>query len=259
MTRLFEACQHQNEEIVDNALQCLREITTQEYESMTFYFEKICAATSALSKHPSMKVGAQAFEYWTTLVEDETERTQKGVNSIGYVRSCADSLIDMIIEGLCIINFDEDDDDEDWGHALSAACCLQKLSILIRNDVMDKIVSFASMNINSPNWKQRYSALVSLGSITEGPEKDKFLTVLSQALSSLIPLFEDKVPKVREALFWLMHRISEFHSEVFQDNGVSTELIPRILEGLKDRPRVSNQCCAAFEKLAEGQQPNSPE
>lgn len=131
MERLINACGHQNEEIVENALQCLREITTQEYESIQYYFDKICAVTSTLAKHPSSKVGAQAYEYWTTLVEDETERTQKGVSCMGYVRSCADNLLDLILEGLCIINFDEDDDDEDWGHALSAACCLQKLSILI--------------------------------------------------------------------------------------------------------------------------------
>lgn len=34
MERLFQACQHSNEEIVENALHCLREFTTQEYESM---------------------------------------------------------------------------------------------------------------------------------------------------------------------------------------------------------------------------------
>jgi hypothetical protein len=31
----------------------------------------------------------------------------------------------MILQGLLVINFEEDEDDDDWGHALSAACCLQ--------------------------------------------------------------------------------------------------------------------------------------
>lgn len=145
MERIFLACQNQNEEIVDNALQCLREFTTQEYESIQFYFMKICEVTAMCAKHPDIKVGAQAYEYWTTLVEDETERTTKGVTCMGYIQSCTESLIDLILEGLCIINFEEDEgDDDDWGHALSAACCLQKLSVLIKNDVVDKVVGFAA-------------------------------------------------------------------------------------------------------------------
>ena len=138
---------------------------------MQHYFTKICEATAALAKHSSPKVGAQAYEYWTTLVEDETERTLKGVECLGYIRSCSENLIQLILEGLCIINFEEDDDDEDWGHALSAACCLQKLALLIKNDVMAKVITFASANITQPNWKMKYAALIALGSITDGPDK----------------------------------------------------------------------------------------
>jgi len=81
------------------------------------------------------------------MVEDETERTLKGVLCLGYIRSCTDSLIQLLLEGLCIINFDEDEDDDDWGHALSAACCLQKLSLFIKNDILDQVINFASINI----------------------------------------------------------------------------------------------------------------
>lgn len=45
---------------------------------------------------------------------------------------------------MLIIDFDEEDDDDEWGHALSAACCLQKFSILLKNDVMDPVVSFVA-------------------------------------------------------------------------------------------------------------------
>jgi len=85
MERLFSACESPNEEIVDNALQCIREITTQEYECVQYYFTKICEVTARMCKHPSSKVGAQAYEYWTTLVEDETERTLKNVTCMGYI------------------------------------------------------------------------------------------------------------------------------------------------------------------------------
>jgi hypothetical protein len=74
-----------------------------------------------------------------------------------------------------IINFeDEDDDDDEFGHLMSSATTLQKLSILLKNDVMDPVINYVAANIMQPNWKQKYSALIALGSITEGPDKQKF-------------------------------------------------------------------------------------
>ena len=91
---------------------------------MQQYFTQICDATINGVNNTSDKVGARAFEYWTTLVEDETERLMKGLLCVNYIKGCADSLIDLILKGLAIITFDEDDDNEDWGHSLSAAFCL---------------------------------------------------------------------------------------------------------------------------------------
>jgi hypothetical protein len=49
------------------------------------------------SKNPTDKVGAQAFEFWTTLIEDETERRAKNVKCYNYVSSCSENLIAMIL------------------------------------------------------------------------------------------------------------------------------------------------------------------
>ena len=45
MERIFSVCEAANqvgEEILDHALQCLREISTVEYESIQWYFDRIC-------------------------------------------------------------------------------------------------------------------------------------------------------------------------------------------------------------------------
>jgi len=96
-----------------------------------------------LTKSEVNKVGAQAFEFWTTLAEDETERMKKGTSN-NYIESCKDQLIVMVLQGLLVITFEEDEDDDEWGHALSAACCLQKLSILLTNHVMQPVVTFVA-------------------------------------------------------------------------------------------------------------------
>jgi hypothetical protein len=35
-----------------------------------------------------------------------------------------EELLQLVFDGLLKINFEEDEDDDEWGHHLSAACCL---------------------------------------------------------------------------------------------------------------------------------------
>jgi len=42
------------------------------------YFEKVCQVTGAASKSNNNKIGAAAFELWTSLAEEEIERKSKG-------------------------------------------------------------------------------------------------------------------------------------------------------------------------------------
>ena len=80
---------------------------------------------------------------------------------------------------MAIINFDEDDDNEDWGHSLSAAVCLQKLAILLKNDVLPKVVKFAAETTSTQNWKSIYAGLIALGCVADGPDKQSFLDMVN--------------------------------------------------------------------------------
>ena len=52
--------------------------------------------------------------------------------------------------------------------------------MLIRNDIMELAIKFVAANIQAADsWKQRYAGLIALGSITEGPDKQKFLEVIA--------------------------------------------------------------------------------
>jgi hypothetical protein len=128
--------------------------------------------------------------------------------------ACKNDLLQLIFEGLLKITFEEDEDDDEWGHSLSAACCLQRLSVLLGNELMDPVVSYVAMHIQSQDWKEKYASLMALGSITEGPDKTKFSLVIVQALQNLLAMFQDPNGKVREAISWVMSRISEHHAEV---------------------------------------------
>jgi len=52
--------------------------------------------TEALTKSDVAKVGAQSFEFWTTLAEDETERAKKGTSQ-NYISACKDQLLVMVL------------------------------------------------------------------------------------------------------------------------------------------------------------------
>lgn len=95
----------------------------------------------------------------------------------------------MILQGLTIINFEEDEDEDDWGHSVSAGCCLQALAGLIRSEVMKPVIDFVAPNLQIDNWKNKYAALIALGSICNGPEKDQFLMVIREAMPSLLAMF----------------------------------------------------------------------
>jgi hypothetical protein len=55
------------------------------------------------------------------------------------------------------------------------------MSQMLKNDVLPPTIAFVSSHITLENWKDKYSALIALGSITEGPDKIEFskLIILS--------------------------------------------------------------------------------
>ncbi len=84
----------------------------------------------------------------------------------------------------------------------------------------------------SPNWKLRYSALLALGAITEGPDRQMFLNIILPGLESLIQMFNDPHGKVREAISWVISKICEHHADVLANPQLIDILIPLFLERL---------------------------
>jgi len=97
----------------------------------------------------------------------------------------------------------------------------------------------------------RYAALIALGAIIEGPERQKFKEVLVPGLENLLKMFQDASTKVREAISWVVSKICEHHADVVTQSPEATAFFCNMLRNsLADKPRVSNQCCAAIEKLS---------
>jgi len=78
----------------------------------------------------------------------------------------------------------------------------------------------------------KYSSLMALGSITEGPNKQNFLQIIIQAFQNLMAMFSDQNQKIREAISWVMSRISEHHSDLLTNNQIINQFMEKIIQGL---------------------------
>lgn len=256
MGKIFEALENKNDSIRETAMQCLVEVGRQEYNYVTHYFQKIAEVTSKAAMHDESKVGAQGIEFWTTIAEEELQRERKGVGSMHYIQNCKNDLIQLLLTGIQNVTIEDDDDDMDWGVNMSSGCCLQKISQLLKTDVMAPVISFVAANILDPNWKNRYSALIALGAIAEGPEKQAFAAILQTSIANLINMFNDTSLKVREATSWVINNICEHHAEVLVSSPeLTAHFVTLLIQSIKDFPRVSVQSCTAVEKLAESLTP----
>ena len=158
---------------------------------------------------------------------------KKNAHVKNYITQCASDLLQLLIECIQRVNIeDEDEEDDEYGVALSSGCCLAAIALVIRNAIIDPIIAFVSQNILSPDWKRRYSALLALGAITEGPTKEQFMQVILPGLANLLKMFEDQHAKVREAIAWVVSKICENHSDVITNNNILPTLMPILLNSL---------------------------
>lgn len=222
MDRVFQAMDCNEEETQEHILKCLIEICTQEYDHLQHFFQRVCLITQQASRSENPRIACMAYEFWTNLIEEEIERKQKAdLICLDYIIKCKEDLIELIQQGLLKIDDEEEDAvdlDQEQGPCLSAGLCLQALALLIGNDVIDLSIKFIAENIQAANsWKLRFAGLIALGSITDGPDKQKFLEMIGQALESLLSLFSDQSPKVRQAVCWVFGKLSKHHPDIFED------------------------------------------
>lgn len=117
---------------------------------------------------------------------------------------------------------------------------------------METVLAFVSQYMQNPDWKARYSALLALGAITEGPDTQKYVSVIKPGLAGLVQMFSDQSPKVREIISWVMSKICENHSPVVTaDPAILKDFIAVLLKSLNDQPKVSIQVCRTIDYLAQ--------
>ncbi|CAN4112585.1 unnamed protein product [Withania somnifera] len=109
----------------------------------------------------------------------------------------------------------EDDDDDNvnvWNLRKCSAAALDILSNVFGDDILPTLMPVVQAKLSTTSdeaWKEREAAVLVLGAVAEGCINGLF-PHLSEIISFLIPLLDDKFPLIRSISCWTLSRFSKY-------------------------------------------------
>ena len=98
------------------------------------------------------------LQFWSNLCQVEARRTLEGT-SLNIIAQCKDSLMPIVFQGLGQTEFDDDDheiedsqDEMRWTVSRAAGVILLELASLLKDQIVDETIGFASQKLNSDSW-----------------------------------------------------------------------------------------------------------
>ncbi|KAF7127709.1 hypothetical protein RHSIM_Rhsim11G0193600 [Rhododendron simsii] len=156
-------------------------------------------------------------------------------------------------------NAEDDDDDivNIWSLRKCSAAALDILSNVFGDEILPTLMPIVQAKLSTtdePTWKEREAAVLALGAIAEGCINGLY-PHLSEIVTFLIPLLDDKFPLIRSISCWTVSRFSKYivqgvgHQEGREQfDKVLMGLLRRILD---ENKRVQEAACSAFATLEE--------
>merc|ERR1719336_3126764 len=107
------------------------------------------------------------------------------------------------------------------------------------------------------DWRHRDAALMSFGSILEGPDPAQLKPLVEQAMPMLIELMKDNSVVVKDTAAWTIGRVCELIPDAAINPNTLQPLLEALVSGLTSEPRVASNVCWAFSSLAEAAYENA--
>ncbi|KAK2181291.1 hypothetical protein NP493_402g02041 [Ridgeia piscesae] len=261
MQVVCEATQSSFSQVRVAALQCLVKIMSLYYQYMEHYMgPALFAITMEAMKSDIDEVALQGIEFWSNVCDEEvdlaiefSEAQEQGRpperTSRFYAKGALQYLLPILTQTLA--KQEEFDDDDDWNPCKAAGVCLMLMASCCEDDVVPHILPFVKEHIKSPDWRYRDAAVMSFGSILEGPNPDMLKPIVEQAMPMLIELLKDPSVVVRDTAAWTVGRLCEIIPEAVINEQHLTPMLHALVEGLTADPRVAANVCWAFSSLAE--------
>jgi len=260
MQVVCEATQSEDCQVKVAALQCLVRIMSLYYQYMEAYMgQALFAITLDAMKSEMDEVALQGIEFWSNVCDEEvdlaieaSEATEAGRPPEQVSRFYAKGALSFLVPELMsrLTKQDEYDDEDDWNPCKAAGVCIMLLATCCEDDIVPHVLPFVRDNIKHPDWRHRDAALMSFGSILEGPDPDQLKPLVEQAMPMLIELMQDNSVAVKDTAAWTIGRVCELIPEAAINPNTLTPLLESLVAGLASEPRVASNVCWAFTSLA---------
>jgi importin subunit beta-1 len=143
-------------------------------------------------------------------------------------------------------------EEDEWNLAMAAGTCLNLLAGAVQDAIVPAVIPFIEAHIKSTDWHHREAAVMTFGSILEGPDPVVLTPLVSQALPLLIDMMADTNADVKDTTAWTLGRICDLLPQTIKPDVHLHALISALVGALvDDYPRIIANCCWAMMNLAE--------
>lgn len=134
---------------------------------------------------------------------------------------------------------------------MAAGTCLSLLAGAVQDAIVPAVIPFIEAHIKAEDWHQREAAVMTFGSILEGPDPAVLTPLVNQALPLLIDMMTDRNVHVKDTTAWTLGRICDLLITCIKPDVHLHPLVSALVNGLQDSPRIIANCCWALMNLAE--------
>ncbi|KAJ8074787.1 karyopherin Kap95 [Marasmius tenuissimus] len=261
MQVVCEATQNPNVNVQVGSFECLVRIMDLYYDKMGLYMEQALFGLTVVGmKHSDERVALQAVEFWSTVCEEEVELALEAQDAQDYGEMpereskyfAKIALPEIVPVLLALLTKQEEDADEDeWNVSMAAGTCLNLLANAVNDAIVPAVIPFIEAHIKSEDWHHREAAVMTFGSILEGPDPIVLTPLAEQALPLLINMMTDNNIHVKDTTAWTLGRICDMLITVIKPDVHLHPLISALVNGLQDSPRIVVNCCWALMNLAD--------
>lgn len=150
-----------------------------------------------------------------------------------------------------LLRQEEDAEEDEWNVSMAAATCLTLLAQTVTDAIVAAVLHFIESHIKAQDWHQREAAVMTFGSILEGPDPEVLKTLVAQALPVLIDMMTDENTHVKDTTAWTLGRVCDMVPEAIKVEDHLHPLVSAFVNGLDDTPRIVSNCCWGLMNLAD--------
>ncbi|KAJ7712485.1 armadillo-type protein [Mycena metata] len=262
MQVVCEATQNSSVAVQVGAFENLVRIMGLYYDKMGFYMEQALFGLTVVGmKHPDERVALQAVEFWSTVCEEEVDLNIEAQEAQEYgetpeteSKNFAKIALPEIVPVLLHLLTQQEElaEEDEWNLSMAAGTCLSLLAGAVQDSVVPAVIPFIEAHIKSTDWHHREAAVMTFGSILEGPDPIVLTPLVSQALPLLIDMMADTNADVKDTVAWTLGRICDLLIQTIKPDVHLHALVSALVSGLVDEhPRIVANCCWALMNLAE--------